>query len=191
MTLNIRNRRRPLVIIFLTAFVAILIWLVIKWSGSPAKGTFKTLVKESNRSQIENIEPKKLNGNYFTVKYPYDYTVKVQESSDSGTLEKFILLGAGMSSKKLLISFDKTMETDISNISGVKNRRLKPALYLEKTIMLDGRNGLLYEKKDSSYEKTAFFLNNGLVATVSLTAPLANEDLNEDHAYILDNYFWK
>jgi len=185
---RIRNRRRSLTIILLITFIIILIWLVIKWFSSPAKGTFKTLVKESNRL---NIELKKLDGNFFTVKYPDDYTVKVKEASDSGMLEKIILLGTGMSSKKLLISSDKTQETDLSNISAVQYRRLKSTLYLEKTILLDGRSGLLYERKDGSYEKTAFFLQSDIITVISLTAPLVNKDFDKDYTYIFDNFSWK
>ncbi len=188
--MRIRNRRL-LFIIFLIALVAVFLWLIVKWLGSPAKGTFKTLVKEPDRFKTLNIEPKKLDGNFFTVTYPDDYRVKVHEASDSGTLEKIILLGAGMSSKKLLISSDKTQETDLSNISAVQHRRPKSALYQEKTITLDGRDGLLYERKDGSYEKTAFFLQDGIVTVISLTAPLAHEDFNKDYAYIFDNFFWK
>ena len=186
--MRIRNRRRLLVIIFLMIFVVILIWLIIKWFGSPAKGTFKTLIKESNRL---NIEPKKLDGNFFTVKYPDDYTVKVHEASGSGMLEKTILLGTGMSSKKLLISVDKIQETSLVNISGVQYRQLKSTLYSEKTILLDGRSGLLYERKDGSYEKTAFFLQDGMVTVISLTAPLVNRDFDKDYSYILDSFVWK
>ena len=184
-----RNRRRLLVIIFLIIFVVILIWLIIKWFGLPAKGTFRTLIKKSNSPQ--NIEPKKLDGNFFTVKYPDDYNVKVKEASDSGTLEKIILLGAGMSSKKLLISVDKTQETNLFDISGIQYRRLKSALYSEKTILLDGRSGLLYERKDGSYEKTAFFLRGDILTVISLTAPSVNKDFDKDYSYILDSFFWK
>ena len=189
--MKIRNPRRLLIIVFLLTFVSILIWLVIKWSGSPAKGTFRTMIKKSNSPQTVNIKPKKLDGNFFTVKYPDDYTVKAHEASDSGILEKIILLGAGMSSKKLLISSDKTQETDLSNISAVQYRRLKSTLYLEKTILLDGRSGLLYERKDGSYEKTAFFLQSDIITVISLTAPLVNKDFDKDYTYIFDNFSWK
>jgi hypothetical protein len=190
MTVRVKNCRL-LFIIFLIAFVVIFLWLIVKWLGSPAKGTFKTLVKEPDPSKTLNIEPKKLDSKFFMVKYPDDYTVKVKEASDSGMLEKIILLGAGMSSKKLLISSDKTQETDLANISAVQYRRLKPTLYLEKTVILDDRNGLLYERRDGSYEKTAFFLRDGIVTVISLTAPLVNKDFDKDYTYIFDNFFWK
>jgi len=186
---RIRNHRHSLTVILLGIFAVILICLAIKWISSPAKGTVKTLTEKPDSHQTTN--PQKLEGNFFIVKYPADYTVKVHEASDSGILEKAILLGTDASSKELLISFNKTQETDLSNIAAIQYRRLKSTLYLEKNVALDGRNGLLYERKDSSYEKTAFFIRDGIMTVISLTAPFANEDLNKDYTYIFDNFFWK
>ncbi len=163
----------------------------MKWLDSPTKGTFKIVVKESDRSHAPSIEQKKLKSDFFMATYPDGYRVKVLEASESGTLEKTILLGMDASSKKVLISFDKTRETDLSNVSAVQYRQLHPELYKENKIILDNRNGLLYEKQDGSYEKTSFFLQNDILTTISLTAPLTHRDFDKDYAYILDSFFWK
>ena len=189
--MRLRNRRRFFRRVVFSIIVLFILWLVFLWLKAPAKGTFKTVVKDQIRTQAVRTGPQQFDGTIFTVPYPDGYAFKDETASDSGILEKVILLGTDASSKKVTISSEQTIETDLSNISGVKYRQLNPKRYLEKPIELHGRNGLLYERLEDSYEKTAFFLQNGIVTVIALTAPLIHTDFDKDYTALLDNFSWK
>lgn len=188
--MRIRNRHRVFRRVLFSGIVLILIWLAFLWLRAPSKGTFKTVVKESP-AQTLGSGSQKFDGTLFTVTYPDGFSLKDEVASDSGTLEKIILLGTDVSSKKVTISSEQTKESDLSNISAVQYRRLNFKRYLEKPIELHGRNGLLYERLEDSYEKTALFLQDGIVTVIALTAPLIHTDFDKDYTALLDNFFWK
>lgn len=186
--------------------------LLFYYLGQPAKGSIKTLspadIKEpkkeetflGNKARQEFIqkaikigeEEKKTegystySGKRLSFQYPNSYELKTNESTTSGILEKAVLLGTGVSSKKLAITAVETPNgNSLDDVSGVQMRRLNPKKYQEKTLDLPGKKGILFEKKDGSFEKTAFFLKDQILYTIALTSVNMDSALDADFAFIL------
>lgn len=59
--------------------------------------------------------------------------------------------------------------TDIANNPGVKLRQSQPGTYSGQQMTVDGETGMVYEGRGETPEKTAFFLVNGHIYTISIT----------------------
>ena len=186
--------------------------LFFYYLGTPSKGLVKTVspadIKEpttlteslwdktreafvKKTIKIEEEERKRegystYSGKYLSFQYPNSYDLKTKESSSSGILEKAVLLGAGISLRKLAVTVTQMTNADtLDDVSGVAVRRLKPKLYQEKPLDASGTKGILFEKKESGFEKTAFFLADQIAVTIALTSVNRDSDLDADFDVIL------
>lgn len=182
---------------------------VFYFVGRPAKGTIKTLTPSDIDIKEPKTEPESLwekarqqfaekaikigeeegkregfssyNGKYISFRYPNSYNLQTNESFSSGILEKVILLGSGASSTKLAVTAAKMTGNDsLEEVSGIQMRRLKPEAYQESPLDISGKKGILFEKKEGGYEKTAFFLEGQVLFTLSLTSANMDNDLSAD-----------
>ena len=183
-------------------------------SQQPAKGTVKTLspsdITEPKKEEDASLwgkarqqfaeraikigeEEKKTegystySGKRLSFRYPNSYELKTKESSSSAVLEQVILLGSGITPRKLTVMATKMINAadSLEEVSGVQVRRLKPKTYQEKTLDLPGKKGILFEKKEGGYEKTAFFLEKQILLTIALTSVNRDSALDTDFDFIL------
>lgn len=207
LSLNPRSWKLWMMIIVLIAG-----FLLFYITQLPAKGTIETLsssdIKESTREEgsawnnarqeyvkksIKIAEEEAgregygtYRGKYISFQYPNSYYLQTKESSSSAVLEKVILLGSETSLRKLAVTATKIINTDsLEEISGVQARRLKPKTYQEKPLDVFGKYGILFEKKEGGYEKTAFFLEDQILFTIALTSVNRDNDLDTDFDLIL------
>lgn len=125
-------------------------------------------------------------GKYLSFQYPNSYYLQTKESSTSGILEKVILLGSGISSRKLAVTATKMTTVDsLGDVSAIQARRLKPEIYQEKTLDLAGEEGIQFEKKEGGFEKIAFSLQNQVLVTVALTSANKENDLDADFDFVV------
>ena len=131
------------------------------------------------------------NGKYFSFRYPNSYELKTTESSSSGILEKVIFLGSGISTSKLTVMVTEIINANsLAEVSAIQLRRLRPETYQEKSLDLLGKKGVLFEKKVSSFEKTAFFLEKPIIFSIALTSANINSDLDDDFDFILKEFIF-
>lgn len=182
---NIKSRKLWIIIIFLTAGL-----IVFYFIRQPAKGTVKILppadTEESKKDSAGETGLDTYQGKYISFPYPDSYELKTKEASISGILERVVLLGRGISSNKLTVTAAKIIKADsLEEISGVQARRLKPKIYQEKPLEISGQKGIIFEKKEIGYEKTAFFLADQILVTIALTSVNRDSALDNDFDFIL------
>lgn len=184
------DSRKICFLLFIIIILTIIVILVLRWFSSPSKGTFKITSKKSE-AELSLVIAKTFDRKYYVLKDIPDFELKLSTESASGTPDKIVLLGNDINSKKLVISTESATDGDITSVSGVTMRKQNPKLYTENIINLDGRQGIVFERSDNTFEKTAFFLHNGFSTTISYTSPMLNVDVNESYSRILSNFYWK
>ncbi|MFZ5845075.1 MAG: hypothetical protein ACOY0S_01255 [Patescibacteria group bacterium] len=201
---------RILLVVFTFAVGSTLIFFL----GQPATGEIKYLSKlsipntisnptslwdkarqEYARKVIKSEEAEKsregttvYSGKYISFSYPNTYFLKTKESSESGTLERIILLGQGAGVRKLAVTLTQTDASSISDVSAVQARRLKTKIYLEKPFDIFGQKGLVFEKVEGGFEKTAIFLKERMLLIFSLTASDKQGELETEFDFISNNF---
>lgn len=144
----------------------------------------KTEEKESGRVGYGSYR-----GKHISFRYPNSYFIQTSESSTSGTLERVILLGSGVSLRKLAITATTMINAgSLEEVSGVTARRLKPKIYQEKPLEVSGKKGILFEKTEGGYEKTVFSLAGQILTTIALTSPNRDTDLDIDYDFIVKEF---
>jgi hypothetical protein len=191
-----------------TIIIAVVAGFVIFYFvRQPAKGTIKILLPtEVKNSQEEEtslwdrarqqfakkaikIEEEENNeegdsvyqGKHLSFRYPNSYNLQTSQFPSGGILEKVILLSSGISQKKLAVTaIEMTGDDSLEEVSGIQMRRLKPETYQEEPLDISGKKGILFEKKEGGYEKTAFFLEGEILFTASLTSANRDSSLDTD-----------
>lgn len=113
-------------------------------------------------------------GKYITFDYPAKaviYGIKEPNfASSSSLLEDFSF---DIKSPRLILNLSVLSNNgrlkSIDDNPGVKFRQTSPGQYKEVSVPVDGRNGRIYERSDENPEKTAFFLVNDHIYTISIT----------------------
>ncbi|KKR31690.1 MAG: hypothetical protein UT63_C0063G0003 [Candidatus Gottesmanbacteria bacterium GW2011_GWC2_39_8] len=156
-----------------------------EYRGELAK---KTIFSEEEEKIREGMSVFK--GKYFSFPYSNKFELKAHESSGSGILEKGILLGRSVLSEKVVVTVSKQDINSFDDASAIRMRRLKPDLYTEKSVKIDRRSGVLFEKKVNGNEWTAVFLHNGFVSTISVTSIGEKSELEATVNDIIKNIIW-
>ena len=76
---------------------------------------------------------------------------------------------------------------DLSAIAAIQLRRNKADIYQESSKYVNGREYIVFEKQDWTYEKTAFTNWNGDVVTLTLSAP-SNRKMNTVFDNLLSSF---
>lgn len=149
-------------------------------------------IEKGKESEIKKAGIGSYDGNHISLQYPNTFELKTKETSESGTLEKLIFLGREVAAKKLTIIISETNTINLEEISGVAARKLNTKRYLEKPIEVDREKGVLFEKMENGFERTAFFLKNKLLTTIALSSPSSfSEDLEREYSTILQSLSWQ
>lgn len=209
--LSLNPKSRKLWIIIIILVIGIVLFYITQ---QPSRGTVKTLspsdIKEPKKEEETSLwnkarqqfvqkaikigeeEEKRegystYSGKYISFRYPNSYELKTNESSSSAVSEQVILLGSGITPRKLTVMATKMINTadSLEEVSGVAARRLKPKTYQEKPLDFSGKKGILFEKKEGGFEKTAFFLEDQILVTIALTSANRDSALDTDFDFIL------
>lgn len=151
----------------------------------PPKETLSKEFKEKaiskllgRKAQLNEVEEKKGNisykGKYITFDYPAKaiiYTLKDPNfASSSSLLEDFSF---DIKSPRIVLNLAVLQNnhrlSSIEDNPGVKFRQTSPGQYKDVSKPIDGYEGKIYERSDESPEKTAFFLVNDRIYTISIT----------------------
>ncbi len=149
----------PLLAIFVIAVVAV---MTVRNLNSPAQGDINQVPQASAEKTDPFVQPGIYNGRYISFSYPPHFKAVPDKLNGSylQVNEYHSTDGTG-----LLINIG-VYQGNFGSDGGVAYRRLNKKLYREN----DSRLGLEFTKVDGT-EDTFFIEHNGLLATVSATAP--------------------
>jgi len=102
-------------------------------------------------------------------------------------LEVFDLHGTDHTAKDLAIGVRRG---SLAEDSGVKLRRLQADQYQEAPLRLADATGIVFTKRASDFEQTAFVAHGDLVASISLTDPNP-ADLTGEFSDIVKSLHWR
>lgn len=175
-----RRWRKLLFVIGLLLVIAALIIFVAKDLKSPAQGS----INQTPPSQAEKTDPYSkpgtYKGKYITFTYPEHY--KSTPTSLSGSyVEVAAYSYTAGTFKKLTVG---VMPGSFSSDGSISYRQKHPELYHQTTSPL----GLEFVSTDGT-EDTFFVAHNGMLASISVTAPAA--DLDNDALYVAGGLHWR
>jgi hypothetical protein len=148
----------------------------ITYESSCSRGNFAITKLLGRKAQLDAVPVKegntRYNGKYISFEYPAKAIVYALKdpgfASSSALLEDFSF---DIKSPRLILNMavlgNSGRQLTVNDNPGVKLRQ-NSGSYKEQLITIDGQEGKVYEKNDEP-EKTAFFLVNDKIYTISVT----------------------
>lgn len=160
--------RRPKVyvpVVIILAAAAVLI-VVIRNMTAPAIGSIDQMPSAQAEKTDPYAQPGTYHGKYIAFRYPAHYKA-VPSKLTGSSLEVVDYHATDTTGKQISVS---VYRDSLANDSNISFRRQHKDLYIEN----DTQKWIEFTKKDST-EDSFFFEHSGLVASVSATAPYANQ----------------
>ncbi len=189
-----KSWKKTLLIVFV-ALVVIAIALLVWLFNRPAVGVVRTIEQGPTQAETEALlSPVRFDGQYAIFSYPGGYTPR-ETDPDTVSLEKGVFVASGMSSRTFAFAIMDMHGKTLDDIPAYRLRNdVKKAQYgREKGKIADGSEGVVFTKKEEGYEKTAFILGSGILATVSVSSQsFADPDrIEKDFQDILGSFSFK
>ena len=186
-----KSWKKALFIVFGTIVViviAMLIWLF----NRPAKGVVRVIEQQPTQAEMEVLlPPVSFEGQYATFLYPSGYTSR-ETDHDTVSLEKGVFVASGVSSRTLAFAVMDMRGKTLDDIPAYRLRNdVKKAQYgREKGKSADGSEATIFTKKEEGYEKTAFVLGSGILATISVSSQSFADPkrIEDDFRKILESF---
>ena len=163
-------------------------------SNRPSTGTVRVVTKTDSNEKLRDLAPKVYTGKNLSFTFPSSYMVKESQTNTGNFLDRVILLGEGLSSKKIAVTYSPAIANSLSELSAVQSRRLRSDVYTERQVIIGGEPGLQYLKNNTGFELTVLILRKSRLATVSLSANTAGGELiteyESDFRTLLDSWIW-
>lgn len=159
--------------------VGLLIW-IIHGLNAPAEGSISQTPPSQAQKADPYAQPGTFNGKYLSFQYPAHFKL-INTKITGSYLETVGYSSTDQSGREINVG---VYQGSVASDSGVVYRRQHPELYKET----DSQLGLEFVKLDGT-EDTFFLQHDGLIATVSATAPNAN--LNGEAYYVASSLQWK
>jgi hypothetical protein len=171
--------------------VALLIWLF----NRPAKGVVRVIEQEPTATEKESLlSAVRFDGKYATFSYPGGYAPR-ETDPDTVSIEKAFFVASGTSSRMLAVAVMDMRGKTLDDIPAYRLRSdVKKAQYgREKGKSADGSEVIVFTKQEEGYEKTAFILGSGFLATISVSSQsfADPERIKSDFESILGSFAFK
>ena len=175
-----KKKKSLIAAVLLMLLVVALVILSIRNLKSPAVGSIQQSPTTQAEKTIPFSQPGSYKGKYVSFTYPAHFkaeptrlTGSYLETADYGSTDQ--------TSKHINVGVSKS---SINSDGGVSFRRLRPELYKE----ISSSRGVEFTKIDGT-EDTFFMEHNGLLASVSTTAPSAS--LNGETTFVSSSLKWR
>ncbi|MBI5621084.1 hypothetical protein HY949_04840 [Candidatus Gottesmanbacteria bacterium] len=147
------------------------------WENSRQKAIEQTKLASDQATGI--VGSSTYAGKYFSLSYPNTLAIKNQSASESGILEKMILLDTGSTAQKVVATATRLPGIDsLDDVSAVQVRRLNPKRYSEQAASMSGTWGVRFDKKQNGYEAIVLVLKQQILYVLALTAPSLDPKLD-------------
>jgi hypothetical protein len=165
-------------------------------ANQPSSGRIQVIrPSPSSQSVSDQSVQSEFSGRKISFKYPGSFYLQTNLATESGYIDRVILLGKDSSSKKLAVGVKTTPASSFSDIPAVQFRRLKSVTFSEAPFTLAGVSGLLFTQTADSFEMTGLVIKDGLLITLSLTSnsvgPVSEAELSADFNSLVASWSWK
>lgn len=149
------------------------------------------IIGQKNNSKIvdtktENIETNTYVGDYLKFTYLPKYTLEKIPTTDGRVLINVKL----KSTDEQMLIYSAWEKQELDQLADVQMRRGKSWQYSEEVARMGEIRGLLFRTADKK-ERTAFFLKNGQLLVVTLTAKTNDPIVEKEFQEFLEKFVWK
>lgn len=185
-SLWIRHKKKWLFLIGILG-VGLLVWL---WwfLSQPVSGTIHTTSENAVSGDVQKAEKKLYKGKNITFSYEGSYEEKSSQVSSVGPIvESLLLVTPTLDGRKIAVTVAKRETDDLMSDPSYQVRVMNRDMYSQSAFVVASYEGVMFEKNEAPFEKTAFFSYRGLIVSIALTSLFHAENLEEElNALLLD-----
>lgn len=190
--INLNKRLKQVLIVALPLFGIAAALLFVRAANGPAQGTIKAVTY--TQAQTPKSQPVTFRGSAIAFTYDSDYEFKtVQESKLYTEQYQLSKPARGLAAAQSLSLAVRPLHTaSADEDSGYQVRKKDTANYDLSKQRVGTATVEVFALKSGSYEKTAFWINDNRLLTVSLTSGTTSHDgLHKEFQSVLESIVWQ
>ncbi len=191
---NPQKKPRKMVVFFLgvAGLVFFGVFLLWRFLQKPAMGT--VYLREASYQKVPdtNDEVQTYQGSLFSFSCLAKYTEKTDDKLKDGPIQESILLSnPRIEGKKITIIVANRQSSDLKSDPSFQMREGTPGVYQKKNVDFSGQHAVIFEKKNSVFEETAFFYHAPYIVSISLTSLFRVDGLEDELSHLLRTIRWE
>lgn len=165
----------------------------IVWLGwfltRPVSGIIHTPSLDTPESDVKRLEKRLYEGNNFSFSYSGNYEEKSHQTALQGpVLESLLLATAALDGRKIAVTIANRGVPDLMSDPSYQVRVSDRYRYQSSAFVISNYEGVIFEKTEAPFEKTAFFTTRGLIVSVALTSLFRADGMKEELEEILSDF---
>lgn len=167
--------------------------VLTKLINGPAVATIEPVELPDEQPKEATKTSKLEDGEYIRFKYPGNYEKQTNQPGQTAasTVEQLVFkVNQDIGTQQLTAIINKLPSDGIDGDSAYRLRRNQPTIYKQQDLTINN-NQVVIMSRIGSYEKTAFMVHDTLLAIVTLSSSVPDEEHNNNFQNILESWQWK